>query len=168
MLNVYPNSFKTYDVKTDRPARRNREITVITSNFSTLGSVRVQPEEQNLQKVCLCQADEKSIVQLWWVQSKCNLMCVQTQPMLLFTGGISSFPGEASAQPLRSSDQVSQAHPESSPLLKVQLLRVCNHICKISSEQHPDERLTERLETVPQQSRHGWMHHSPLPQQLSV
>lgn len=168
MLNVYTNSFKTYDVKTDRAARRNRKITIITSNFSTLGSVRVQPEEQNSQKVCLHQAGEKSVMQLWRLQSKCDLTCMQTRPMLLFTGGISSFPGEASAQLLRSSDQLSQAHPELSPLLKVQLIRVCNHICKVCSEQHPDEHLTGRLETAPQQSRHGWMHHSSLPQQLSV
>ena len=97
MLNVYTNSFKTYDVKTDRAARRNRKIAIITSNLSTLGSVRVQPEEQNPQKVCQYRAGEKSVVQLWRLQSKCDLTCMQTQPMLLFTGGISSFPGEASA-----------------------------------------------------------------------
>ena len=52
---------QTHKAKTDRAERRNREITIIAGSFDTLGLVRVQPEEQNPQEVCLYQEDEKSI-----------------------------------------------------------------------------------------------------------
>lgn len=63
MLNVYTpsNSLKIHEMKTDRDETRNREITVPAGGFDTLGVVRVQPEEQNPQEVCLYQEAEKSI-----------------------------------------------------------------------------------------------------------